>query len=128
MEELQCEIVDMNDPTMDPLEWSVRRIIPIPKTYYWETGNYNISLKIKLWHRTIRSLGLTLKMAEKMGEVISNITGINSSRFAYITDHMTEEEWDEARKNAEEDAVRRKQQKEMSHNGCTDKDHSIQVV
>ena len=37
LEELQCEEVDMSDDMMDPMEWTVRKILPIPKVYFWES-------------------------------------------------------------------------------------------
>jgi hypothetical protein len=32
----ELNVVDMHDETMDPLEWAIRKVIPIPKVYYWE--------------------------------------------------------------------------------------------
>ncbi len=116
----------MNDPTMDPLEWSVRSVLPIPKKYYWETGNYNLSMKTKLWHHTVGTLGLTLRIAEKVGALLANITGLNSPRFDYITDHMSKEEWEEANKNAQDFAEKRKMKKETVESN--NKDLTIQIV
>lgn len=113
----------MNDPKMDPLEWFTRKVISIPKEYYWETGNYDVSARTKIWHRSIRTLGLTLKVAEKVGEVLANITGINNSRFNHITDHMNDEEWEQARKIAEESRMKRQSAKEAEQQTRT-----IQVV
>jgi len=106
-EELKCEEVDMSDPKLDPLEWSVRKAISIPRVYYWETENYSVSLRTKVWHRTIQTMGITLRCAEKMGEVASNVLGLNSSRYSDVTDFMTDEEWKEAKERAVDDKAKR---------------------
>ena len=59
--ELELVEVDMNHHLMDPLEWTVRKTISIPKMYYWETGNYDISFRTKVWHRSVQSMGMTLR-------------------------------------------------------------------
>ncbi len=123
-EELQCEEVDMNDPTMDPLEWGVRKMISIPKQYYWVSKNYDVSVRTKVWHRSIATLGVSLRMAEKVGEVLANFTGLNSSRFEDVTVFMSDEEWENARKIADEARVKREQRKEAKKNDH----HPLQVV
>lgn len=104
----EVEEVDMNDPKMDPLEWGFRSVVSIPKKYYWETNKYDVSMRTKIWHRSIGTLGLTLRAAEKVGEALATVMGINSSRFNYITDHMNEEEWEQARQIDEDARERRK--------------------
>merc|ERR1712038_765026 len=44
--EFQCEEFKDDDPNMDPLEWTVRKGVSIPKAYYWDTGNYDVPLRI----------------------------------------------------------------------------------
>lgn len=123
--ELQCEEVDMNDPCMDPLEWSVRKVIPIPKQYYWETSptspstsptterstpidTNTLSKRTKLWHNTVYALGKTLHGAEAAGGVIASFLGINrASRFDYVTSTLTPEQWEQAEKNAQEQKKKR---------------------
>jgi len=85
----------------------VRKAISIPRVYYWETENYSVSLRTKVWHRTIQTMGITLKCAEKMGEVASNVLGLNSSRYSDVTDFMTDEEWKEAKERAVDDKAKR---------------------
>ncbi len=99
----------MNDPKMDPLEWGFRRVVSIPKQYYWVSKNYDVPLQTKVWHRTIATLGVSLRIAEKIGETLANAAGLNASRYEYVTDFMTEEEWETARKNAEEARVKREE-------------------
>ena len=98
----------MNHRLMDPFEWAARKIIPIPKKYYWETGNYDVSFRTKVWHRTVQSMGLTLRGVEKVGDVIVRTLGLNNSRFDDVTSFMTDEEWKEARENAKRDKEKRK--------------------
>lgn len=106
-EELQCEEVDMNDPNMDPLEWSARKLIPIPKAYYWDTQNENIPLKTKAWHHTVSALGSSVRFAENVGEVAANFLGLNTSRYDYVTSTMTDEDWERARNTASERRLKR---------------------
>lgn len=105
--EFQNEEVDMNDPNMDGLEWATRKILPIPRAYYWETENYQVPIKIKAWHLTIRALGVSLNVAERVGGFFANAAGLNSSRYDYVTSTMTEEQWDIAKQNAAEQRARR---------------------
>ena len=60
-----------------------------------------------MWHRTIQTMGITLKCAEKMGEVATNFLGLNSSRYSDVTDFMTDEEWKEAKQKASDDKAKR---------------------
>lgn len=89
------------------LEWAVRKTISIPKKYYWETGNYNVSTKVKIWHRTVQALGKGLHATEAVGGFFVHILGLDSSRLSYVTDFMTEEEWEQAYRTKEEDQGKR---------------------
>jgi hypothetical protein len=100
LEEEQCEHVDMNNELLDPLEWSVRKIIPIPKKYYFETGHYGVSFRTKLWHRSIQAMGLALNGIEKIGGFVANTLGLTSSRYDDVLAYMTEEELEQARQKA----------------------------
>jgi len=92
----------MDDPDLDPLEWSVRKVLPIPKKYFWETGNDNLDLRTRVWHRSVWFLGQALGVAEYCGEVVANLLGINESRYQYVMDSMSEGDWEKARKVNEE--------------------------
>ena len=111
--EFQNEVVDMNDPSMDGLEWFTRKVLPIPKVYYWETENYEVPLRIKAWHRTVRVLGVALHTAESIGGFFANAAGLNSTRYDYVTSTMTEEQLEEARKNAAEQREKREVRNEQ---------------
>lgn len=97
------------EPPLLQLEKTVRRLIPIPKAYYFETGNKNIPLKTKAWHRTVSSLGTVLRWSEKIGEGVAKVTGVTESRFGHVTLNMTPEQWEEAERNKEIQKERRKQ-------------------
>jgi hypothetical protein len=89
------------------LEKTARRIIPIPKAYYFQTGNTNIPLKTKAWHRTVQTLGTLLRWSEKIGHGVAKVTGLEESRFEDITGTMDKTQWEEAEKNAIEQKDRR---------------------
>lgn len=100
--ELQCEEIDMDDPKLDLLEWTVRRIIPIPKAYYWESGNYDVSLRTKTWHRAVGGLGALVKLTDRVGAPIVEATGLTSSRFDYVKSTMSERQIERAMEVASE--------------------------
>ncbi|KAL3772675.1 hypothetical protein ACHAWU_004684 [Discostella pseudostelligera] len=92
------QIDPTNNPNLDPLEYTFRKFIPIPRVYYWDTAsplnNYHqqLPMKIKLWHRSIYYLGEGLRKAEAGGEIIANILGLNDGPFEFVTKNVTEEE------------------------------------
>ena len=119
---LEVEEVDMNDELMDPFEWAARKLIPIPKQYYWEQGEpsseddtpppvdpKNLPLKIILWHRSVAAGGSALRLVDRMGKPVVRFLGLGSSRFDYVTSTMTEQDWENSREIARE---RRKQEQE----------------
>jgi hypothetical protein len=105
--EYQLHEVDLTNPDMDPLEYTFRRYVPIPKVYFWETADesnefhQNLSFRVKLWHNTIYYLGVCLQKAESAGGVVASILGLNSGEFDYVTSTMTEEQWSQSRRNME---------------------------
>jgi hypothetical protein len=105
--EYQLHEVDLTNPDMDPLEYTFRRYVPVPKAYFWETANesnqfhQNLPLRIKLWHNTIYYLGVCLKKAEAGGEIVANVLGLNSGEFDYVTSTMSEEQWARSRESSE---------------------------
>ena len=97
---------------LDPLEWTVRRLIPIPETYYWDytppgyTNNNHhnpdwrsqLPYKLKIWHRTIGMADSILRWTDRwIAQPVAGATGLTASRLSYVTDHMTKQEWEEAR-------------------------------
>jgi hypothetical protein len=105
--EYQLHEVDLTNPDMDPLEYTFRRYVPIPKVYFWETADesnefhQNLPFRVKLWHNTIYYLGVCLQKAESAGGVVASILGLNSGEFDYVTSTMTEEQWSQSRRNME---------------------------
>jgi|Transcript_10942 hypothetical protein len=106
--EMQVEEWDPNDPNMDPLEWTARKLIPFPKVYFWETGNHDLPARTKAWHRTVAVLGKLTKFVENTGK---SMNMNNASNFSYVTDTMTEEQWARARETAEQ---RKKERTELN--------------
>ena len=106
--EYQLHQVDLTNPNMDPLEYTFRRYVPIPKVYFWETANesndyhQHLPFRVKLWHNTIYYLGVCLQKAESAGEMVANVFGLNSGEFDYVTSTMTEEQWNQSRRNMEQ--------------------------
>eukprot|EP00956_Cyclotella_meneghiniana_P007838 scaffold10444_cov71-Cyclotella_meneghiniana.AAC.12 len=106
--EYQLHEVDLTNPDMDPLEYTFRRFVPIPKVYFWETADesnefhQNLPVRVKLWHNTIYYLGACLQRAEAAGGVVASILGLNSGEFDYVTSTMTEEQWNQSRRNMEQ--------------------------
>lgn len=55
-----------------------------------------------MWHRSVFFLGKALKYAEFIGEVVAQVLGLNQSRYQYVMDGMSEEDWKKAQKVNEE--------------------------
>ena len=114
---MEVEEVDMNDELMDPFEWATRKLIPIPKQYYWEVVDSEeapvdpkeLPLKLKLWHRSVAAGGSALRLVDRMGKPVAGLLGLSSSRFDYVTSTMTERDWESSRQIVTE---RRKHQQE----------------
>ena len=106
--EYQLHESDLTNPEMDPLEYTFRRFVPIPKVYFWETADesndfhQNLPVRVKLWHNTIYYLGACLQRAEAAGGVVASILGLNSGEFDYVTSTMTEDQWNQSRRNMEQ--------------------------
>jgi hypothetical protein len=88
--EQQLYEVDMNDPKMDALEWAVRKIVPIPKAYYWDTGNTELPMKTKAWHQIVCALSGAVAFIDRVGKPVVDFTGLTASRFDYVKSTMTE--------------------------------------
>lgn len=117
--ERQLEIVDMDDEDMDMLEWIVRKLIPIPKKYYWETtttddatttttdATTNLPRSVILWHNVVGSLSRAVQWLDRMGTPVANATGLTSSRFDYVLSTMTDEQKKLAAQTASERKLKR---------------------
>jgi hypothetical protein len=98
----ELQVVDMKDELMDPIEWTIRKIIPIPAVYYWEliddpdanphtkALSSKLSTRIKVWHNVIASCASVQRWSEqRIAQPIATATGLTGSKFYYVTDAMT---------------------------------------
>jgi hypothetical protein len=109
----QRQAVDMSDEDMDPIEWTVRKVIPIPAEYYWEVVSEEqhdqVPARTKVWHKTISFLCRAQQWTERsVAKPLAASLGLTDSRFDYVVDNMTDEEWEKSREMA---AARRSQGK-----------------
>jgi hypothetical protein len=109
----QRQVVDMSDEDMDPIEWTVRKVIPIPAEYYWdavsEEQHDQVPARTKVWHKTISFLCRAHQWTERsIAKPLASSLGLTDSRFDYVVDNMTDEEWEKSRAMA---AARRSQGK-----------------
>ena len=109
LSERQPMVVDDDD--MDPLEWMVRKVIPIPKVYYWdvvkeESEQQQLPLKLRAWHSSISGFSKVGSWLDRrVAQPIAKTFGLTDSRFDFVTDHMTEEDLAASRR----EVMRRKQ-------------------
>eukprot|EP00527_Entomoneis_sp_CCMP2396_P004254 CAMPEP_0198137818 /NCGR_PEP_ID=MMETSP1443-20131203/1281_1 /TAXON_ID=186043 /ORGANISM="Entomoneis sp., Strain CCMP2396" /LENGTH=220 /DNA_ID=CAMNT_0043799377 /DNA_START=771 /DNA_END=1433 /DNA_ORIENTATION=+ len=119
-------VVDMNHENMDPIEWSVRKLFPLPAVYYWdllegqpedvkkEIVETKIPLKIRLWHRLVASLDRAQHVINDwVAQPIAGTLGITDSRFSYVLDNMTDEELRTSKRIVAERKKKQEQQKQM---------------
>mmetsp|Transcript_22924 Transcript_22924/g.63896 ORF Transcript_22924/g.63896 Transcript_22924/m.63896 type:complete len:203 (-) Transcript_22924:327-935(-) len=93
--------VDLTAPDMDPFEWTARKLIPIPKEYYWDNPDVTeeeLPTRLKLWHRTVGTLESIVQFTDNtVGKKVADLTGLSSQRFDYVTSSMTEADWEYSR-------------------------------
>lgn len=109
------------DDPLDPIEWTVRKLIPIPETYYWDytppptttattTADWQAKLPwhVKAWHGAIGAADVTLQCVDRwIAQPIASAMGLTAPRMSYVTDHMTEAEWAAARQRLQAQQQRR---------------------
>jgi hypothetical protein len=100
--------------SLDPIEWTVRKLVPIPETYFWEynprdddddmlrdddqSWQAHLSWRLRTWHRTIGTAEATLHWMDRwIAQPVARTTGVTDSRFSDVTQYMTEEDWATAR-------------------------------
>ena len=77
------------DEDMDPLEWTVRKVVPIPRVYYWDVvpdqaERASIPWKIRAWHSTIAGCCRVGNwMDRRVAQPIARGVGLTDSRFDY---------------------------------------------
>lgn len=102
----EVEEVDMNSETMDPFEWTTRKLISIPKVYYWNTDvdPKKLPVNLKVWHRSVGLMGSAVGFIDSLGKPVVGALGLSSSRFSYVTSTMTARDWETSRRIVEERA------------------------
>jgi hypothetical protein len=98
----QRQVVDMSDEDMDPIEWTVRKVIPIPAEYYWdmvsEEQHSQVPARTKIWHKTISFLCGAQQWTERsVAKPLAASLGLTGSRFDYVLDNMTDKEWEKSK-------------------------------
>ena len=106
--------VDMEREDMDPLEWSVRKVVPIPAHYYWDvvpedkdgTMQTEIPRSIRWWHNSVHAMANALEWTEqKVGLPLGRRLGLLSPRMSDVTMFMSDDDW----KKSERIVTERKQ-------------------
>lgn len=111
IERLQARQEFVPTEDTDPIEWFVRKVYPIPHEYYWTVveDRSQVPWKLRLWHDTTNGLDRTGQWIDRLvARPLAGLLGITSSRFEYVTNHMTEDDWDESRRQLEERRSREK--------------------
>lgn len=95
--------VDLNAEDMDPLEWTFRTVVPIPKYYYWDIIRNEedvelIPTKTKLWHQSIHALSVMNSWTEqRISRPIADSLGLNNPWHNEVAMYMTDEDWEKSR-------------------------------
>mmetsp|Transcript_502 Transcript_502/g.1003 ORF Transcript_502/g.1003 Transcript_502/m.1003 type:complete len:186 (+) Transcript_502:81-638(+) len=103
--------VDFSDEYMDPIEWSVRKVVPLPAVYFWDLlkdvpedvaqqiVQDKIPRKIRMWHRFIGTMDRAQHFVNDwVAQPIAGTLGITDARISYVTDTMTEEDMQKSKR------------------------------
>ena len=83
-----------DDDLLDPLERTVRFLVPIPRSYYWEAvpnkqEQEEIPLLVKVWHQSIfTGERFGHWTGRNIGMPIAQALGLTESRFQYVLDQV----------------------------------------
>ena len=121
--EILCETneVDLTAEDMDPLEWTFRKVVPIPKYYYWDIvknpdDKSLVPNRIKLWHTSIASMTSAFQWTEqRIGMPLARTLGLTSPRFNDVTMFMTRDDWRESKRIVTNRNRRREQESLVVH-------------
>jgi len=85
--------VDFSDEYMDPIEWSVRKVVPLPAVYFWDLlkdvpedvaqqiVQDKIPRKIRMWHRFIGTMDRAQHFVNDwVAQPIAGTLGITDAR------------------------------------------------
>lgn len=103
------------DELLDPIERTVRFIVPIPKHYYWDVvvaaaqnehpavSTNEIPWSIKVWHHAIASCATVGAMADAyVAQPIASFFGLTGPRFHEVLNSMTQEEMEDSARSIRE--------------------------
>jgi hypothetical protein len=99
----QRHVVDLTAEDMDPLEWTFRKLIPVPENYYWDVVQdqdvERVPTRIKLWHKSFHSVATAFQWTEqRVGMPLARTLGLTSSRMSTVTMFMTDEDWKKSKR------------------------------
>ena len=95
----KTQVVDMNDETMDPLEWSFRKMVPIPEHFYWDVVSSEeeqrcIPTRIRFWHRSLYTLSRVSQWTDDhIGQPLARTLGLHTPRSSDVTMFMSDDDW-----------------------------------
>jgi hypothetical protein len=98
-----------DDALLDPLERTLRYLIPIPRYYYWEVltsdspeaacSIADIPWSIRLWHNVIGGADYAgTWLNRRVAQPIAAGIGLTGPRFHHVLDSMTAEELQQSRR------------------------------
>ncbi|GAX28606.1 hypothetical protein FisN_1Hu603 [Fistulifera solaris] len=95
----QTQVVDMNAEDMDPLEWTFRKVVPIPEHYYWDVvsnkeDQAQIPARIRFWHRSLYALSCASQWTDDhIGQPLARSLGLHTPRMNDVTMFMSDDDW-----------------------------------
>ena len=132
--------VDLDDENMDPIEWTFRKLVPLPAVYFWdllegqpeevkrEYLQTKIPRKIRAWHRVIGSLDRAQHwMTDWVAKPLAGGLGITESRFSYVIDNMSEAELNESKRMVAERKLRQSQKAKQESAWMADQPYDIPI-
>lgn len=90
------------DEMLDPIERTVRYVVPIPAQYYWDVVAQSdrwaeIPTSIKVWHTTIASCAAFNSWTNnRIAQPLASFLGLTGPRFFEVLDGMTAAEMDQS--------------------------------
>jgi heterodisulfide reductase subunit B len=121
----QRQVVDMTDEYMDPIEWTVRKVLHIPEAYYWDVileEQYDqVPVRTKFWHKTIALLNGAHNWTNRsFAKPLASALGLTDSPFDYVVDTMTDKEWKESKEKVAARQVQYKKEEGHSKHDVED--------
>ena len=120
----QRHTIDMEAEDLDPLEWAFRKVVPVPKYYYWdlqpkegETETAEVPRRIQLWHKAVYACTHGFRKVEDgFAKPLARGVGLTTNRMNHVTMFMTDDDWNKSKRHVaelkqkqEEAALKRKE-------------------